>query len=204
MEGFTQLSSGMCSIRTLLRGKHPPLLCQAVQFSAAFNHKKGRADFGKKKEVQWSPLLSYPSPSLFLHVRHRERKAAAVAPALQRRRFESSQKKQWRALSLLCSPYTTPLVFKSSLTQRWLSSDVWWSRAVTYEGKRWKDSREGERQRLHENSRFLNCILSNPNWLQRELCAWKRREEAGLWHTSFETDWENLCFVSMHTLSAPR
>lgn len=72
MQGFTQLSPGMCPIRTLLRGKHPPLLCQATQFSAAFNHKAGRVNLKKKKEnreVQWSTCL--PVPAL-LHVCNRK------------------------------------------------------------------------------------------------------------------------------------
>lgn len=74
MEGFTQLSLGMCPIRTPLQGKHPPLLCQTVQFSAAFNHKKGRGDLSKEVEkkrksrgaVKHSPAcpVSFKTPTM--------------------------------------------------------------------------------------------------------------------------------------------
>lgn len=66
MEGFTQLSPGMCPIRTPLQGKHPPLLCQTVQFSAAFNHKKEGGHLSKEAEknenieVQSSTLQLVP------------------------------------------------------------------------------------------------------------------------------------------------
>lgn len=176
MEGFTQLSSGMCSIRTLLRGKHPPLLCQAVQFSAAFNHKKGRANLKKKKrsEVQWSTLL--PIPSLF-HVHHR--KSAAAATALLQRCFEATEKHRHPFISMFTIYYTTSLVFKSSLTEM---TEQWCKTALSLYiwGKRWTDSREGKNKECIRAPQFFKCILCNPNWLQRGLSTSQQGDGAGL------------------------
>lgn len=102
MEGFTQLSPGMCSIRAPLRGKHPPLLRQAAQFSAAFNHKE-RMSVKKdvRKGAMCSEALSYAARCLF----------CASATETQRRvaRFDGGGREVKHGL-LTCPPSYLPPV----------------------------------------------------------------------------------------------
>lgn len=115
MEGFTQLSSGMCSIRTLLQGKHQPLLCQAVQFSAAFNHKKGRANVKRRGGRGGQQSAHLPSPSLYTYTKQKKNNSS--------HRFSSTL--FLKLLKKQC-PYSSHEANKSSLTESCLSNDVRW------------------------------------------------------------------------------
>lgn len=92
--------------------------------------------------MHWSALL--PIPSL-LHVHHR--KSALIASVLQKH----------------CEPFTTPSAFKSSLTQRWLSSDVRYSTGKPlHRGTKVKRKQGGRDNR--EASGEEARLARNPAW----------------------------------------
>lgn len=141
MEGFTQLSPGMCPIRTPLQGKHPPLLCQTVQFSATFNHKKGRGDLSREGEekpkrggaVKHSPAcpVSFKTPT---------------TPQLI-----------WRPY-LFHRPCTTSLECNIEMTD---------SAQCFTPGAKGKTTAGQRRHGLCLDLQRLNCILPNLNGLRR-------------------------------------